>query len=173
MNTKNIAVIVGSKNDLKQCVKGLETLEVYTKQGKVSVRVYVRSVHRHTNNLLSLLRILHVRDETDIIIAGAGKAAALPGCIDAYLRFDLKNTKITVLGVAFVTGHAEDDAAAPLSIARVPDTQVIYKGTGAEGFNNACVQACDCETIMWPDIKLKDPPPPLDLDLAGALQLAR
>lgn len=169
---KNIVVIVGSKNDLKQCVRGLDVLATYASQDQIKVTVHVKSVHRHTERLQYLLRTLSKADETDVIIAGAGKAAALPGFVDGYLRNYIKDGKIMVLGVAFTGGNDLDNTAAILSITQVPGTQVIYAGQGSDGFKNACAMAC--EKNDFPAIALNaEIPPDLNLLLDQAIKLAQ
>lgn len=170
--TRKIVVIVGSKNDLKQCVSGLILLRDFVKKGLAKVTVHVKSVHRHTEKLLSLLRGLSVGGATDVIIAGAGKAAHLPGCVDGYLRNYLKDSKIQVIGVAFEGKSKKDNKAAALSITHVPGRQLIYAGLGNDGFENACHMACVYTEADWPTIELKEPPPDLDLTLEQAYELA-
>lgn len=169
---RNIVVIVGSKNDLKQCVSGLNTLRDFVKQGLAKVAVYVKSIHRHTEKLLELLRALSAEGTTDVIIAGAGKAAHLPGCVDAYLRYQLKDQNIKVVAVAFESETKKDNKAAALSITCVPGSQVIFAGLGSEGFGNGCHMACVYAEADWPTIELKEPPPDLDLTLEQAYELA-
>lgn len=162
---KKIVVIVGSKNDLKQCLKGLELLG----QGQAKVSVYVRSVHRHVGKLLWLLESLQEADDVDVIIAGAGKAAHLPGCVDAFLRYHLGNTRINVIGVAFKSDDKKDNLASVLSITQVPYTQVLYAGEGKAGFKKACEMALQ----ELPAIKRVEAPEALDLSLLQAIEIAR
>ena len=168
---KRIIIILGSVNDLKQCRKGLEWLRVNSKI--VDARVYVRSAHRHTTKLLWLLDSLCAMDEETessiVIIAGAGKAAALPGLVDGYLRNAKQNTRIHVIGVAFETKEKIDNDAAVLSITQVPGTQISYAGQGVAGFSKACVIACGDDL---PENHLTDVPPTQDLSLERALELA-
>ncbi len=135
-------------------------------------RAYVKSTHRHKKKLLWLLDSLHYADpekKVDVIIAGAGKAAALPGDIDAYLRNELGDTSIKVVGVAFKSKTKGDDEAAALSITKVPGTQVTYAGQGEAGFLKACKMALD---DSLPEIHLAEIPPSLDLNLAQFIELA-
>lgn len=166
MKKRKIVIIVGSENDLPQCAKGLKLLS-----GTPNVSVYVRSVHRHTKKLHWLLDSLAGDDpEVEIvIIAGAGKAAHLPGCVDAYLRYHLRNQNINVIGVAFEGKTKEDNLAASLSITKVPETQVRYAGLGKTGFSKACTMALEDPLA---EIKLPDIPSYRDLSLSQAIELA-
>ena len=164
---RKIVIILGSKNDLKQCAKGLKLLP-----GETNVSIHVRSVHRHTRKLHWLLDSLAEENPDDVeivIIAGAGKAAHLPGCVDTYLRYHLRNKNINVIGVAFEGDTKEDSLAARLSITQVPGTQVRYAGLGKAGFSSACLTALK-EPLA--EIKLPDIPPCLDLSLTQAIELA-
>lgn len=168
---KHLVVIVGSENDLKHCAEGLSTLYAISSLGRIIVNVHVKSVHRHTEKLLALLRAYSATGQIDSIIAGAGKAAHLPGCIDAYLRNHLGDTKIHVIGVAFTSGNKLDDEAAVLSITQVPGTQVIYAGQGSQGFKKACQMASVAKNL--PEITLAAIPPDMNLTLDQARALAK
>lgn len=167
---RKIVIIIGSKNDLKQCLKGLELLgqRAAEKNSGVSVNVYVRSVHRHVGKLLWLLESLQEAGDVDVIIAGAGKAAHLPGCVDAFLRYHLGDTRINVIGVAFEGKDKKDNLASVLSITQVPYTQVLYAGEGKTGFKKACEAALQ----ELPAIKRLEAPEALDLTLLQAIELA-
>ena len=116
-----------------------------------------------------LLQIYSNSGDIDVIIAGAGKAAHLPGCIDAYLRNHLHDKRITVIGVGFTNKNPQDNQAAALSITQVPGTQVLFAGLGSAGFYNACITACEREL---PAIKLLEIPPELDMALDQAIGMA-
>ena len=175
---RKIVIILGSKNDLKQCLKGLELLgqRAAERYSGVSVSVYVKSAHRHTTGLLWLLdAICQAESEADgvnVIITGAGWAAALPGLVDAYLRYHHKNKSIKVIGVAFsgkgLMGIIHTITAI-LSIKFVPKTQVLYAGWGRRGFLKAARLSSEG---LLPEITLPDVPPVLDLTLTRAIELA-
>lgn len=172
---RHIVVIVGSENDLPQCLKGLKWLRLLRAQCHVRITVHVKSVHRHTSSLTWLLDKLsserRSEDET-VIIAGAGMAAALPGFVDAYLRYHLGDTKISVIGVAFcgkgLLGII-DTIAAWLSIIQTPKTQVRFAGIGKWGFLKAARLAYNGSL---PEIKLAEIPSAQELGLEQAIELA-
>lgn len=165
---RKIVVIVGSQKDLNQCGGGLILLQ--TAQNRANVSVHVKSVHRHTKKLHWLLGSLAEESSAVeiVIIAGAGKAAHLPGCADAYLRYHLRNPLINVIGVAFEGNTKDDNLAARLSITQVPGTQARYAGFGSNGFMTACKMALNDPLTK---IHLPDIPQDLDLTLAQALEL--
>lgn len=173
MKKRRIVIILGSRSDLKQCLKGLLWLQEQVDLGNIVFDiVYVRSQHRHTEQLQWLLNSFQLAEgdaAVDVIIAGAGWAAVLPGCIDAYLRYHLQNTSIRVIGVAFWAGLVKT-LAAILSITQVPGTQVRYaRWWGSRAFLNACKMAV--EQPLW-KIQAKSAPSTEDLNLERAIELA-
>jgi len=169
---KKVAIIVGSKSDLEQCLEGLKFLESKSNEVQV-VGVYVRSQHRNMEDVKQLLREL-AGIEIDAAIVGAGWANHLTGCCDAYLRYNLRSTDFPVIGVAFEDKKNEQHTqAAILSIIEVPGTQVIYKDeeelfVGPNGFLRACQFAVQGK---FPAISLPEPRATLDLSLNDALAL--
>lgn len=173
---KKIAIILGSKSDLGQCLKGLKILQA---NSEFHVTVHIRSQHRNTLSLQQLLTELNA-SKVDIIIAGAGWANHLTGCVDAFLRYELKNNFTRVIGVAFEdTQNERHTQAAILSITEVPGTQVIYQDTTSEhfigpfGFYRACELAINPELDeLLPGIKLPIAKPPEDMSLSEAIMFS-
>jgi len=175
---RKIAIIVGSKSDLSQCLYGLKLLEEYRNDHPNEIEivgVYVRSQHRNTLEVQELLRELTIM-EVDVAIIGAGWANHLTGCSDAFLRYTLKNNQTVVIGVAFSDPESyRHSKAAILSITEVPGTQVIYQESGQifadkTGFLSACSYAVYCEL---PKIKVPEPKPIMDLTLEEALKMSK
>lgn len=171
---RRIGIIVGSDSDLPQCRLGLLFLKRAVDDGEVEILGGVRtmSVHRNLPEVLRYLEHGNKFNDVDVIIAGAGWAAHLPGIIDAYLGYALGNRRITIIGVAFEDVkepiHTE---AATLSISEVPGTRVIYRDEeeqfiGYEGFLRACQYAVSGEI---PDLKTMIPRPTQHRTLEGAL----
>jgi len=110
----------------------------------------------------------------DVAIVGAGWANHLTGCCDAYLRFTLRSTDFSVVGVAFDDPKSEQHTqAAILSITEVPGSQVIYKDKegvfiGSNGFLRACQFAVQGK---FPVLFLPEPKATLDLSLEDTLVL--
>lgn len=171
---RKIAIIVGSKSDLKQCKEGLKFLKSLS--STVFTFVYIRSQHRHTLKLQQLLKELTENDLADVIVTGAGMANHLSGCTDAYLRYTLRNTIIPVIGVAFEDPKSEENTnAAILSMKCVPKTQLIFKNEGGipfvgpKGFLAACKLAVS-ENLPKP--QLPEPVEYFDMTLEEAMFLA-
>lgn len=147
---RQILVVVGSDSDLPQCGAGLEVLQDFESRGIVIVMcVYTASIHRNTEVLFEQLKEICTAQGVDVIIAGAGWAAHLPGMVDAYLRYTLADTHVVVVGVAFEDEHnSRHTEAAKLSISEVPGTQVVYRDeagqfVGPDGFRRACILAAE------------------------------
>lgn len=172
---KTLVIVIGSKSDLKQCRKGLLFLKEHSDRIKV-LCIHISSIHRHTLNTQDILTgYAKARRKPSAILLGAGWAAHLIGCSDAFLRFVLQDKDIPVIGVAFADLNSEDpdvrrthDKAAKLSISEVPGTQAIYYDIydenkskkdiffGEEGFLEAC------RFITYhdlPELVLKEAPP--------------
>lgn len=156
-----IAVIVGSDSDLKQCADGLKLLKKAEEDGMAVIfGVYTASIHRNTKIVLDLLEKLE-KNGVDILITGAGWANHLSGMCDAYLRYQLLNDHINVIGVAFDDGNGKHLSAAVLSISEVPNTQVLYETreesqfSGKNGFTRACYVAVNYQMpkVNLPAIK--------------------
>jgi len=179
LEKRKVAVIIGSKSDLPQCLVGLRVLENSQKQEEITIMandVLVSSIHRATRETLDFLTAMSGADQPpDIIITGAGMANHLTGMCDAYLRYCLRDTKIVIVGVAFYDRTCQDNnLAARLSISQVPDTQVIYSddaGTfiGSDGFRRACEFAIKGEL---PVLTLPEPKPQERLRFSEAIAIA-
>lgn len=143
---RRIAIVLGSRSDLSQCLKGLEYLRG-AREGRLvdHPEIRISSAHRLTNETLRWLgECSRAERPPDVIIAGAGWAAVLPGLCDAHLRHDLNDTRIVVLGVAFEDPENERHTqAAELSLTDVPSSQLVHSDEqglyrGDEGFLRAC-----------------------------------
>lgn len=158
---RRIAVMVGSDSDLPQCLAGLKHLSQAEDKGQIEVvEVNTMSIHR---NLVPAIEYLEKRDglrDIDVIIAGAGWAAHLPGMLDAYLGYGLNNTHTSIIGVAFEDPADERHTlAAELSISEVPGTRVIHHDAiggpfvGADGFLRACSYAVSGQLPVLKEMK--------------------
>lgn len=150
---RRIAVMIGSDSDLPQCQSGLLFLQQASDEGRVDVSGGIRtmSVHRNLPAVLRYLEERHKWNDVDVIIAGAGWAAHLPGVIDAYLGYALGDRRIAVIGVGFEDPEdSRHSVAAELSISEVPGTRVIHRDdygqfVGSDGFLRACQRAVSGE----------------------------
>jgi len=148
---RKIGIMIGSDSDLLQCLDGLRFLKEMEAQGMAKVHaVITNSIHRNTKKVLMNLETdtrekeIEPLDRVDIWIIGAGCANHLTGTVDAYLRYQMQNSRVPVIGVAFENKDPEKTLAAILSILHVPGTQVVFdrnRHVGANGFFNACQDA--------------------------------
>ena len=126
---KKVAVIVGSKTDKEQISKGLEILDEFG----VEYKFRVLSAHRDPEALHDFVDTLN-SDEYAAVIAGAGMAAALPGCIAA-------QTLLPVIGVP-MKGGALNGVDALYSIVQMPKgVPVGSMAIGSSGAVNAALYA--------------------------------
>jgi phosphoribosylcarboxyaminoimidazole (NCAIR) mutase len=183
---RKIAFMFGSDNDLKQCVMGLEYLEAHQRSRQYSditiLGVYTNSIHRNMFRVLFNVFMLWVR-RVDVIIVCAGWAAHLPGMVEAFLRYVLRTTRVSVVPVAIDADPTkpEDEEvkrrnlAAIYSISEVPKHQmVLYLDRevwfGARGFLGACRFSCE---NLFKEIKLPPRVPWFKRTLIEALEKAR
>lgn len=142
---KKIGVMIGSDSDLPQCIKGLELLEEAVTYCQIQFTHFdVSSIHRHTLLVLDTLKEYARQGKSvDALIVGAGMANHLTGCVDAFLRYTLRDHYTRIYGVAFEDEkNPENTKAAILSITKVPGTNVIFRDyVGSEGFFRACKDA--------------------------------
>ncbi len=130
-----IEVLVGSESDLPQTETGLVELSLLA-----NVHKSIISCHRNPVELRNLAK--DSLREADVIIAGAGMAAALPGIVKSELCM-LGHPEIPVIGVAFEGAIEEHNLAAELSIKCLPGQPVELDQNGEayfgpEGFLAAC-----------------------------------
>ena len=132
---REIHILVGSKSDLPQIDTSMEMFN-----GVADCNVHIVSCHRNPAQLANLVsnRLVHA----DVVIAGAGMAAALPGIVKSLLC-NCGHPEIPVIGVAFKGADEIDNLAATLSIERLPEQPVELDPEGnayfgEEGFFAAC-----------------------------------
>lgn len=174
---KKVAIIIGSTSDGKQCLPGLHYLFEQQLNGAIEItQVIVASIHRNTSFVQDMLTSWSQggQDAPDVLIAGAGWAAALPGCADAFLRYVLRNDHISVIGVAFEDPkNHQHTLAAQMSLSELPGGCLICKGdddevyTGPDGFLAACALAVESEL---PAIKMPKDKPTHVYTLEGAIK---
>lgn len=117
-----IAVVMGSKSDLPKLEGGIELMRSFG----VEVVVRILSAHRTPAALTQFLN--DIKDDTDVIIAAAGKAAHLPGVVAA-------QTLIPVVGLP-IKSSTMDGLDSLLSMVQMPSgipvaTVTIDSGTNA------------------------------------------
>ncbi|MCK4225065.1 MAG: 5-(carboxyamino)imidazole ribonucleotide mutase [candidate division Zixibacteria bacterium] len=141
MQNSKILVIMGSKSDQHAMLKSIEIL----KRFKIPYQVEICSAHRNPEKTKGLAKSAEKKG-IDVIIAGAGMAAHLPGVIASY-------TNLPVIGVPL--------SASPLSgidslfsIVQMPSgVPVATMSIGEAGAQNAAILAI--QILALSDEKLK------------------
>ncbi|WP_270647422.1 5-(carboxyamino)imidazole ribonucleotide mutase [Paeniclostridium hominis] len=133
-----IAVVMGSKSDYPKLEKGIELLEKFG----IEVSVRALSAHRTPNQLMNFLK--EIENDTDLIIAAAGKAAHLPGVIASH-------TLIPVIGLP-IKSSTMDGLDSLLSIVQMPQGIPVATVTIDSGVN-AALMAAQIMSIKYPEIK--------------------
>jgi len=133
-----VVVIMGSKSDYPKLEVGIELLE------KFGIEVIARalSAHRTPNQLMSFMK--EIEEDTDVIIAAAGKAAHLPGVIASH-------TLIPVVGLP-IKSSTLDGLDSLLSIVQMPPGIPVATVTIDSGIN-AALMASQIMSIKYPQIK--------------------
>jgi 5-(carboxyamino)imidazole ribonucleotide mutase len=135
------AVIFGSKSDTSVMQKAVDTL----KEFGVSCTVRILSAHRVPELLSEAIRQFE-EDGVEVIIAGAGLAAHLPGVIAS-------QTLIPVIGVP-VAGGTLGGLDALLSMVQMPKP-VPVAVVGIDNAANAAHLACEILALKYPELKKK------------------
>ena len=126
-----IAIVIGSKNDLGQLQEGVKLLEKL----KISHTLDVISAHRNPEKLRKFCQNMEKKNIA-VVIAGAGKAAALPGFIASYVD-------LPVIGFA-LKGGLMDGLDALFSIISTPrGLGLVCSGVGSSAFINAVIVALE------------------------------
>lgn len=133
-----VAVVMGSKSDYPKLEKGIELLETFG----IEVVARALSAHRTPNQLTTFLT--EIENDTDVIIAAAGKAAHLPGVIAAH-------TLIPVVGLP-IKSSTMDGLDSLLSIVQMPQGIPVATVTIDSGIN-AALMASQIMNIKYPKIK--------------------
>lgn len=140
-NRPRVAIVSGSPSDgnvMSQAGALLDTFEV-------PWDATVLSAHRAPKALVEWIDRLEDRG-IEVVIAGAGMAAALPGTVAAH-------TTLPVIGIP-IKGGALDGLDALLAIAQMPPG-VPVATVGLNGAKNAAVLAVQILAIGDPDLRAK------------------
>lgn len=138
-----VSVIMGSSSDwtqMKEACQILDLLDIpYEKQ--------VVSAHRMPNEMLAFAAYAQERN-IEVIIAGAGGAAHLPGMVAS-------NTVLPVIGVPIKTSTLNGQDSL-LSIVQMPGgIPVATMAIGPAGAKNAGLMAGRILGLKYPDIQAK------------------
>lgn len=135
-----IAVVMGSKSDLPKLESGIDLIKSYG----IEVVVRILSAHRTPMELTSFLD--EIKDNTDVIIAAAGKAAHLPGVIAA-------QTLIPVVGLP-IKSSTMDGLDSLLSIVQMPSGIPVATVTIDSGMN-AALMTIQIASVKYPVLREK------------------
>lgn len=123
---RKVAVIVGSTSDVPKIRDGINALRIADRQGLIDwVGNAVCSAHRNPEQLREVVRE-YVGMGVDVIIACAGKFAALFGSIDAQLRNELKVSTPRVVAVPLKGKTEEESLAALAGATQTVDLQLLF-----------------------------------------------
>ena len=135
------AIIFGSKSDLPVLKKAADVL----REMGVQYSAHVLSAHRVPELLTETLKRLEA-EGAEVIIAGAGLAAHLPGVIAS-------QTLIPVIGLPISSGGL-GGLDALLSIVQMPKP-IPVATVGVDNGTNAAYLACQILAIKYPELKAK------------------
>ena len=135
------AILFGSKTDAQIMKKAADVFREFD----VSYTSYAISAHRAPQLLAETIRALEA-EGTEVIIAGAGLAAHLPGVIAS-------QTLIPVIGVPISSG-ALGGLDALLSIVQMPKP-IPVATVGVDNAANAAYLACEILALKYQPIKEK------------------
>lgn len=135
-----ISIIMGSKSDYPKLEEGIELI----KEFGIETEVRALSAHRTPKQLMTFLN--EIENDTDVIIAAAGKAAHLPGVIASH-------TLIPVVGLP-IKSSTLDGLDSLLSIVQMPKGIPVATVTIDLGLN-AALMAIQIMSIKYPELKQK------------------
>ena len=134
------AIFFGSKSDSPTMKKAADVF----KEFGVSYTAHAISAHRSPELLAKTLQDLEA-DGVEVIIAGAGLAAHLPGVIAS-------KTLLPVIGVPIGGSGGLGGLDALLSIVQMPK-QIPVATVGVDNAANAAYLACEILAIKYPELK--------------------
>lgn len=138
---KKVAIVMGSVSDETVMKKASDVL----KEFKVDYEINVLSAHRMPNKTREFAK--SVKDKgIEVIIAGAGKAAHLPGVIASY-------TTVPVIGVPIKTSDL-GGLDSLLSIVQMP-SGVPVACMSIDGAKNAALLAIQILALKYGDLAKK------------------
>ena len=136
-----VALIMGSTSDISKVEPAIKILKDYD----VSVEVRCLSAHRAHDALMAYVNECN-NNGTEVIIAAAGMAAALPGVVAS-------QTVLPVIGLP-LTSQTLDGMDALLSIVQMPPG-IPVATVAINGSKNAAYLALEILAIKYSDIKEK------------------
>lgn len=138
MKNPKIAVIVGSASDLPKIETGLALLDKF----RIKKEVIVASAHRTPAKVMEIAK--NADKNFDLMIAGAGMAAHLPGVIASY-------TILPVIGIP-ISSQGLGGFDSLYSIVQMPPG-VPVATVAVDGAKNAAILAAQILALKYPYLK--------------------
>ncbi|MGB0254808.1 MAG: 5-(carboxyamino)imidazole ribonucleotide mutase [Flavobacteriaceae bacterium] len=135
-----VAVIMGSKSDLPVMQDAIDTLALF----EIDTHVDIVSAHRTPEKMMHFANTAH-ENGIDVIIAGAGGAAHLPGMVAAV-------SPLPVIGVPVKSSNSIDGWDSVLSILQMPGG-VPVATVALNGAKNAGLLACQILGVKNPALR--------------------
>lgn len=142
-----VAIFFGSKSDTETMKKAADILKEYG----VDYKAYILSAHRAGALLHETVRQVEA-DGCEVIIAGAGLAAALPGVIAGATTIPVIGVPLECVTPGKSNGLGGMDAL--LSIVQMPP-QIPVATVGINSAKNAAYLAIEILSIKYPELKQK------------------
>lgn len=142
-----VAIFLGSKSDTETMKKAADVL----KEFGVDYKAYVISAHRAGDLLVKTIKTVESVG-CDVIIAGAGLSAALPGVIASRTVIPVIGVPLECINPGKSNGLAGMDAL--LSIVQMPP-QIPVATVGIGNAKNAAYLALEILGIKYTDIQKK------------------
>lgn len=135
-----VAVIMGSKSDLPVMQDAIDILALF----EIDTHVDIVSAHRTPEKMMHFAKTAH-ENNMDVIIAGAGGAAHLPGMVAAV-------SPLPVIGVPVKSSNSIDGWDSVLSILQMP-AGVPVATVALNGGKNAGLLACQILGVKNPALR--------------------
>ena len=142
-----VAIFLGSKSDSETMKKAADVLAEFG----VDYKAYILSAHRAGDLLVKTISRVE-EDGCEVIIAGAGLSAALPGVIASRTLLPVIGVPLECINPGKSNGLAGMDAL--LSIVQMPP-QIPVATVGIGNAKNAAYLALQILGIKYPEIKEK------------------
>ncbi len=142
-----VAIFFGSKSDMDTMKKAADVL----KEFGVEYKAYILSAHRAGDLLVRTIAQVE-KDGCEVIIAGAGLSAALPGVIASRTVLPVVGVPLECINPGKSNGLAGMDAL--LSVVQMPP-QIPVATVGIGNAKNGAYLALQILAIKYPEIKAK------------------
>ena len=138
MKKPKVAIIVGSNSDLPKIESGLALLDRF----RIQKDVQVASAHRTPAKVMAFAKT--AEKKYDLIIAGAGMAAHLPGVIASY-------TVLPVIGIP-ISSQGLGGFDSLYSIVQMPPG-IPVATVAVDGAKNAAILAAQILSLKYPYLR--------------------